>query len=870
MGIKRTSSHLYSFVRQNDGRQTHTDELFASGKHNYSKRKIMTLMLVSVLWSCAATQTVTPASTVQQNSPPSQPRIVNTPKSLHSLSKASMTNQLSIEAIMADLDWIGNEPTNAYWRDDNQGFIYQRKRQGSPLTDWWVTEVTAQSGPQAEAIKVSLDQQHLYAYQDAVMSHDKQYKAWTYAGNLFVKTLSSGEVRQLSRDSQQPRNLQFLLDGRLSYQVSNAIFSVDLRTGLRDKLAGWQFADEPDLLNPAKDYIAQEQQKLIKVIQQKRADRQARQVYNDELQAKNSSMTPRDYFFPKGHETVEVSLSPNGQWLLLVEQESVAERSDTDLMPNYINEDGRIKSDEVRRRVADAKPVEQSLWLLDLSKQETHKMSYTTLPGYNDDVLAAVKQENAKAKGLSYESNRLPRVIGLIDDWYWTQSAIQWHSQGNKVAIMLAAGDNKDRWLVALDTKTKKLSSEHKLHDEAWINYKFNSFGWLHNSETLYYLSEESGYSQLYTKPLGGKSRAITKGQFEVDKLSLTRDDSYMYFKANIKHPGIYEIYRVALTNPVIEPLTDLNGMTDYVLSPDEQDLLLTHSKLTMPPELYVHNIDSQVSRQVTHTVSAEFLAHSWLAPDIVPIKSSQGEKPIYARVYAGKPPEGGAKSKAVIFSHGAGYLQNSHLGWSNYVHEFMFHNFLVQQGYVVLDMDYRASAGYGRDWRTAIYRQMGKPEIEDLRDGVNWLVANSQVDRDRIGTYGGSYGGFMTFMALFTAPDLFKAGAALRPVSDWAHYNFGYTSNILNTPDIDPIAYQRSSPIYFAEGLEQALLINAPMVDSNVFFQDTVRLVQRLIELEKANFETAIFPVESHGFVQASSWLDEYRRIFKLFESNL
>ena len=208
--------------------------------------------------------------------------------------------------------------------------------------------------------------------------------------------------------------------------------------------------------------------------------------------------------------------------------------------------------------------------------------------------------------------------------------------------------------------------------------------------------------------------------------------------------------------------------------------------------------------------------------------------------------------------------------GWSGYFREYMFHSMLVQQGYVVLDMDYRASAGYGRDWRTAIYRQMGAPEVQDLRDGVNWLVDNANVDRERIGTYGGSYGGFLTFMSMFTAPDLFAAGAALRPVTDWAHYNTPYTANILNTPDIDPIAYERSSPIYFADGLEKPLLINAPMVDDNVFFHDTVRLVQRLIELEKEDFETAIYPVEPHGFVQPSSWLDEYRRIYKLFEENL
>ena len=124
--------------------------------------------------------------------------------------------------------------------------------------------------------------------------------------------------------------------------------------------------------------------------------------------------------------------------------------------------------------------------------------------------------------------------------------------------------------------------------------------------------------------------------------------------------------------------------------------------------------------------------------------------------------------------------------------------------------------------------------------------------------------------MAMFTSPDTFAAGAALRPVTDWAHYNHGYTSNILNEPQDDPKAYEQSSPIYFADGLKGALLICHGMVDTNVHFQDSVRLVQRLIELGKHDWELAVFPVENHGFVRASSWADEYSRILKLFEENL
>jgi dipeptidyl aminopeptidase/acylaminoacyl peptidase len=124
--------------------------------------------------------------------------------------------------------------------------------------------------------------------------------------------------------------------------------------------------------------------------------------------------------------------------------------------------------------------------------------------------------------------------------------------------------------------------------------------------------------------------------------------------------------------------------------------------------------------------------------------------------------------------------------------------------------------------------------------------------------------------MAMFTTPDVFAAGAALRPVTDWAHYNHPYTSNILNLPQSDLEAYRRSSPIYHAAGLKGALLIAHGMVDVNVHYQDSVRLAQKLIELRKENWELAGYPVEDHGFERETSWADQYKRILKLFETNL
>jgi dipeptidyl aminopeptidase/acylaminoacyl peptidase len=272
----------------------------------------------------------------------------------------------------------------------------------------------------------------------------------------------------------------------------------------------------------------------------------------------------------------------------------------------------------------------------------------------------------------------------------------------------------------------------------------------------------------------------------------------------------------------------------------------------------------------LTDTRTPEYKAMQWPELEIVEVPSTHVDRPIYSKLYKPADFDASKKYPAVVFVHGAGYLQNTLLGYPNYFREQLFHNLLTSKGYVVLDMDYRASEGYGRDWRTAIYRQMGHPELEDLVDGVDWLVANHSVDAKSVGLYGGSYGGFMALMAMFRAPEVFAAGAALRPVTDWTSYNHEYTSNILNTPQVDPIAFRRSSPIEFADGLQGGLLIAHGMLDDNVLFQDSVRLYQRLIELRKDDFELAGYPLERHGFVHPDSWYDEYRRILELFETHL
>jgi dipeptidyl aminopeptidase/acylaminoacyl peptidase len=224
-----------------------------------------------------------------------------------------------------------------------------------------------------------------------------------------------------------------------------------------------------------------------------------------------------------------------------------------------------------------------------------------------------------------------------------------------------------------------------------------------------------------------------------------------------------------------------------------------------------------------------------------------------------------------VIFAHGAGYLQFANKGWSDsYFREHMFHTLLTERGFIVLGPDFRHSEGYGRDWRTAVYRDMGEPELQDFDDCLAYAAERWNADLERVGIYGGSYGGFLTLMGLFLRPEVYDAGAALRSVTDWRQYSHGWTSNPLDTPQVDPEPFDRCSPISHAEKLEGALLMCHGLVDDNVVAQDVIRLSQRLIELEKTDWELALYPAEEHGFREPTGWLDEYRRILELFEERL
>ncbi len=820
---------------------------------------------------------------------------------------AASPQGVTLEKIMSHPDWIGTPPEDPYWADDGRAVYFERKRTGSEVKDLYRLELDPENA--GEPVRVSDEelgkvdvakrdanrQRKKVDVEGIDVSEDRAWKVYSRQGDLYLKDLRTGAIRQLTRTAERETDPRFLAgDTRISFRRGTSVYVYELPTSLISQPAELRLEKDPveEEAKKEKTYLEERQLALFDIIQRRKRDREEERDTQRAEQKADPTRPALPWYLGEGIDIAQSELSPDGDWMIVVTLPKDLDEGKKSPMANFVTESGYVETRDVRSKVGTGKPVSSTVLLLDLKAHQKHEIDLSVLPGIKDDPLKELREKaaaarKAKAEEKDKEKDKdkkndkdgkgkkdgkkeepAPRVVRL--------ERIVWADDGGRAALLFWSFDNKDRWIATLEPPAAALVPRHHISDPAWVNnYDFYDLGWLKDGTTLWYLSEDTGYSQLYTLPAGGsgaaRPRQLTHGSFEVSSPVLTHDGKSFYYRANSPHPGVYDVWRLDVASGRSEQISKTGGLTDFRLSLDESRLLLINSQLARPNELFVQTTEPGAeARQLTHTVSPEFLSSEWTIPEIVPVPSSHTRQPIYSRAYTPKDFDPSRKYPAVVFIHGAGYLQNAHTGWSDYFREFMFHTLLTQHGYVVLDMDYRASAGYGRDWRSAIYRQMGYPEVEDLEDGVAWIVRNKSVDRQRIGVYGGSYGGFLTFMALFRKPDLFAAGAALRPVTSWAQYNHGYTSNILNTPDVDPEAYTKSSPIEYAEGLKKPLLICHGMQDDNVHFQDTVLLVQRLIELKKEDFETAVYPVEPHTFVQPTSWLDEYRRVLKLMETRV
>lgn len=767
-------------------------------------------------------------------------------------------SSLTIEQIMQDPDkWIGFSPERISWSEDNSKVYFNWNPEKDTLPSLYSYQLKSKS-----IEKVSLPEKQILPGRGAEYNKDRTKKVFSRDGNLILLDIKSGEEKQLTDWLERAGNPQFVLnDTHISFMKDNNLYTLDLKGGLIKQITNFVSGEErPNRDSKGQDkWLEEQQMELFQVLKDREALEKA-QMYQQKTEEIEQ---PLKIYLGKKRLS-SASLSPTGKYVIYSTFESPHGSKNTSVT-QFVTKSGYTEEQNSRTKVgSEQSKVEMAIF--DVKNNKTIQIKTETIPGLKDlpdylkDYPDKMPTDSSKIKD---------REINLIGPL--------WNKAEDLAVVIALSNDNKDRWILLLHPENGDADLLDRQRDEAWIGgpgisgwgFSSGDLGWMPDDESVWFHSEVTGYSHLYAVNIHTKKKTtLTTGKFEVSEAMISRDKKFFYLTANKVHPGVMHFYRMPVWGGELTQITSMDGNNEVTLSPNEKMLAIRYSYANKPWEIYIQeNKPGANAVQITHSTSKEFEKYNWRVPEFITFKAEDGAE-VYARLYRPEKPVN--QGPAVIFVHGAGYLQNAHKWWTSYTREYEFHNFLVDNGYTVLDIDYRGSAGYGRDWRTGIYRHMGGKDLSDHVDGAKMLVEKYDVSPDKIGIYGGSYGGFITLMAMFTQPEVFAAGAGLRSVTDWAHYNHGYTSNILNTPVEDSIAYVQSSPIYFAEGLQGALLMCHGMVDDNVQFQDIVRLTQRLIELGKENWELAVYPVERHGFLEPSSWTDEYKRIFKLFEENL
>ncbi len=793
---------------------------------------------------------------------------------------AQKLDKLTVEKIMRDPKWMGTSPSAVTWSNDGSMLYFLWNPEKAPADSFWYI-TPANRTP----VKATVTQKQ-FMVAEGNYNYNEARTAYVYSkdGDIIYREVKSGRLVRITQTTDVESNPQFSFnDTKVIYTRSFNLFAWDIASGETQQLTNLRTGDaaipattggfqrgggppQTNTGNQQEQWLKNDQLQYFQVLKERKEKREQGDAYIKALpKTKELKSIPLEDKALQG-----LSLSPDGRFVSfrLFKSASPVSAKST-IVPSYVTETGFTTEIPGRTKVG-AGQGSSEFFIYDRVRDTVVSFKPDSIPGIQD------MPDYVKDYPKQLEERKKKPVTRAV-----FFSGFYWSPKGTNAVLEIRSLDNKDRWLMLLDTASGKLKLLDRQRDEAWVGgpgttgFGTNNTGWL-DENNFWFRSEVSGYSHLYTvNAITGEKKALTSGNYEVQQVQLSKDKKYFYITTNEVHPGEQQFYRLGVADGKKERITTMTGANEVTLSPDEKWMAIRNSYSNKPWELYLQeNLPPGSKTKIATPVqitdkaqSDEFRSYAWKDPEVMSFKASDGAN-VYARLY--KPANPDPHKPAVLFVHGAGYLQNAHKWWSSYFREYMFNNLLADNGYYVMDIDYRGSAGYGRDWRTGIYRHMGGKDLDDNVDAVNYLVKTYGVDPKRVGLYGGSYGGFITLMGLFTQPDVFAAGAALRPVTDWANYNHGYTSNILNEPFTDSLAYRRSSPYYFAEGLKGHLLICHGMVDVNVHFQDAVKLTQRLIELGKDNWEIAPYPMEDHGFVEPSSWTDEYKRIFKLFETVL
>lgn len=737
----------------------------------------------------------------------------------------------------SDGRWLGGGATLPRWDLEGRWIYFQYAEDPKPIVagavddPWWRVSrdgKRVEPADRKEALAVPASVLYTKDGSRGVYFHRNELRYWKRG--LAPRLLLSRADNINPRWSPDEKEVRFLSGGDL--------WGVDPETGTLRQITRTVIQAEPPRENRIVTALRRQQEDVFEFVKRQHADRDTAEARRQRDGAAMPIVVPR-----RRDDTVNgIDVSATGQFVAFRYSPRV-ENPQTSYS-DYVNDSGHV-----------------------FTRTSRPKVGQTIAQVRVGIVKADPQAQGDSVKAVWADTTGFGKPVSAMN--------LLWNPQGTRLAVDYMSHDWKDRWIVLVDPATgKRVKDLVHLHDDAWlVSYwvgQSTAATWLPDGEQLAFISEQSGWMHLWTVNMTGEQKQLTTGDWEVRNATLSRDGTRWWLQTSQEHPSERHIYTMPLAGGALTRIDRMGeGEIEPVLSPDETVLAARFASPKELTEVYLQPVAGGDPTRITRSGTDAFYRIPWPRNEYVRFDDDQG-KPVWARVFV--PEHQGPTRAAVLQIHGAGYAQGVHKSFPNSgAHGgSLYAAYMAQRGVTYLILDYRASEGYGRDMRTAIYRSMGDRDVASAVAAVPFLAQRYQVDPKRVGLFGCSYGGFFTLMALFKHPGVFQAGVAQCSVTDWAHYNHDYTSPILNgTPVTDSAAYRASSPIYYADGLKDRLLLQHGLIDGNVEYQDAVRLVQRLMELGK-DFEFVTYPVDQHGWTTRWAKRDSQRRMTKLWEETI
>ena len=755
--------------------------------------------------------------------------------------------KLTLDHLSYDSRWLGLSPRGVTWSPDSET-VYFRWRPHpasgqNPDTDpWYAVDRAGTSVREVGAAEV-----RRIPSGNIRWSADRQIAVWARSGTLFLWTPADG-ARAVYTAASNLGNLEISGHGGNVFFATKGLGGTSPESNNNESSDLWVFEvaeahvrqvaevteKKAEATQNAK-WLEDQQLELIEIVRQRKSDREE----SEALSREREPFRPQPIPIEEGARAYNIRLSPDGQYITFQWLERPSEVERTSFL-EFVNESGQATAKEARPKVTDPIPE--------------YKMGIVRVdPGVDPEEVE-----------ITWVQAGLPETT-IVHGPYWSPD-------GEHGVVQVLSMDHKDRWVSSIDVASGETTILHHEHQDDWIGgplvggrWNPGYIQWLADGSAFGFVSEETGWAMLHLADVEGNVKRLTDGEFEV-RGSVLGEDGTWYLTTSQEHPGEQHLYRLPERGGALELVTPGEGRHSSTISPDGERAAVLYQSTLMLADLYLmDNSPGAEELRITKSGTDDYYRYDWIDSEIISFPDGDGQT-AWAKVWEQPEDMNGA---TVLHVHGCGECaQGVTKGWQGSAG--VYANFLYQSGYTSASLDYRGSSGYGHANRTYAYRQMGISDVDTGPPLLDILVERYGVDRDSIGLYGGSYGGFFTIMSLFRHPGKYKAGVALYPVTDWAHYNQGYTSRILNgTPQSDDEAYRRSSPIYYAEGLVDHLQIQHGLVDNNVQIQDSFRLSQILMEMKK-DFDMVVYPVEDHGWDEVPSRRDSYRRMTDWFNRYL